>query len=96
MLTFAKQKSQITDFYFGIFPFCKLQTSILQITDFYFANHFGVYASGTVIILIAFYYSYFLFKCTIFIYLPSSLSEVSQVVPLVVLQWWTQGEVNYL
>ena len=30
------------------------------------------------------------------IYLPSSLSEVSQVIPLVLLQQWKQGEVNYL
>ena len=30
------------------------------------------------------------------IHLPSFLSEVSRVVPLVLLQQWKQGEVNYL
>ena len=41
-----------------------------------------------------------LFSVQMCIHLPSSLSEVSQVVPLVVplvlLQQWKQGEVNYL
>ena len=37
-----------------------------------------------------------LFSVQMCIYLPSSLSEVSQVIPLVLLQQWKQGEVNYL
>ena len=37
-----------------------------------------------------------LFSVLMCIHLPSFLSEVSRVVPLVLLQQWKQGEVNYL
>ena len=60
----------------------------------------NVYASGNVIlqgtgsILIPFNFDYFLFKCALFIHLPSSISE--GVVRRVLLQWWKQGDVSYL